>query len=114
MSTEPDSLSGSAVVVFLRDPKEKFWGVLTSLGAAGAVIRGLDLETFEEWIRQEARGDDPALGPLTVFFPMHRIVRVERDESIGPVLSHSDRVLREVGREARELLGLGGLELPRN
>ena len=105
---------GTPVVLFLRDPKEKFWGALASLETAGIMLRGLDLDTFEEWLRQEARGDDPALGPLTFFFPMHRVVRLERDETIGAVLSYSERLYREVGRDVLDVLGLVSSDLPRH
>jgi hypothetical protein len=114
MTGDLDIHEGTPVVVFLREPKEKFWGALSSLGPAGVVLRGLDLETFEEWLRQEARGDDSLIGPLTYFFPMHRIVRLERDETIGPVSSYCDRLIREVGREVREMLGYADQGLPRN
>jgi hypothetical protein len=112
MNPETDFRTGTAVVLFLQDPKEKFWGALASLGPAGVAMRGLDLDCFEEWLHQEARGEEKELGPLTFFFPMHRVVRLERDETVGPVLSYSDRVVKEVGREVREVLGLSGLESP--
>ena len=50
-------------------PKEKVWGLLVSLGAAGVVLRGIDLAAFDDWMRQEARGDEPYLGLSTVFYP---------------------------------------------
>jgi hypothetical protein len=97
--------TGAAVVVFLQNPKEKFWGLLASIGGAGIVLRGLDLDTFEEWLRQEARSEETSVGPLTFFFPLHRVVRIERDESVGPVQSYAERFFREVGRRVEEALG---------
>jgi hypothetical protein len=76
------------------------------LEASGVVVRGLDLQTFDDWMRQEARRADPDLGPCTLFYPMHRIERVERDETMGPVPGYADRFAREVGRTPQQALGL--------
>ena len=97
---------GTPVVLYLQNPKEKVWGLLISLEASGVVVRGLDLQTFDDWMRQEARHADPDLGPCTLFYPMHRIERVERDETIGPVPGYADRFSREVGRSPKQVLGI--------
>ena len=97
---------GDPVVLYLHSPKEKIWGLLLSLSPAGVVLRGIDLNTFDDWMRQEARGDEPYLGLSTVFYPMSRVDRMERDETIGPVVSCADRFTGEVGRTVREVLGI--------
>jgi hypothetical protein len=90
---------GSPVVLYLREPKEKVWGILVSMATAGIVVRGLDLAVFDDWMRQEARQDDDVLiGLTTLFYPMNRIERMERDETVGPLTSYADRFTREVGR----------------
>lgn len=89
---------GAPVVLYLRDPKEKIWGALFSIHAAGIVVRGLDLAIFDEWMRQEARGDDTLVGPTTLFYPIGRLERMERDESVGPVLAYFERFEQQVGR----------------
>jgi len=94
------------VVVYLREPKEKVWGLLLSLNPTGVVVRGLDLAAFDDWMRQEAKGETPLLGLLTLFYPMHRLERLERDESLGPLMSYADRFHGEVGRTVFESLGL--------
>jgi hypothetical protein len=98
--------AGDPVIVYLQVPKEKVWGLLVSLGTAGVVVRCIDLTAFDDWMRQEARGDEPYLGLSTVFYPMNRVERMERDETLGPVLSYADRFAREVGRSVREAVGL--------
>ncbi len=104
---EAMSLSaGDPVIVYLQVPKEKVWGLLVSLGTAGVVVRCIDLAAFDDWMRQEARGDEPYLGLSTVFYPMNRVERMERDETVGPVVSYADRFAREVGRSVREAVGL--------
>jgi hypothetical protein len=101
-----DLAPGAPVVLYLREPKEKVWGILVSLSPAGVVVRGLDLTTFEDWIRQEKRGEEPLLGLVTLFYPMSRLERLEKDEGVGPVESCAERFAREVGRSVSEVLGL--------
>jgi len=97
---------GSTVVIYLQDPKEKVWGVLVSMTPAGVVLRGIDLATFDDWMRQEARGEEELIGLTTIFYPMHRVVRMERDETVGPLTSYADRFAREVGKSVGAVLGL--------
>ena len=107
VSMSPYALAeGSTIVVYLQGPKEKVWGVLVSLTPAGVVLRGIDLATFDDWMRQEARGEEELIGLTTVFYPMHRVVRMERDETVGPLTSYADRFAREVGRSVGAVLGL--------
>ena len=99
-------MAGVPVVLYLQNPKEKIWGLLVSLGPEGVVVRGLDLATFDDWMRQEARGDEPLIGLSTLFYPMGRVERMEQDETVGPVASYADRFAREAGRTIRQALGL--------
>jgi hypothetical protein len=101
-----DLAPGAPVVLYLREPKEKVWGILVSLTPAGVVLRGLDLITFEDWIQQERRGEEPLLGLVTLFYPMSRLERLEKDEGVGVVESCAERFAREVGRTVTEVLGL--------
>jgi hypothetical protein len=99
-------MEGDAVIVYLQAPKEKAWGLLVSLQTAGIVLRAIDLAAFDDWMRQEARGDEPYLGLTTLFYPMNRVERLEKDESLGPISSYSARFEREVGRSVQAVLGL--------
>ncbi|HUG55182.1 MAG TPA: hypothetical protein VMR21_16365 [Vicinamibacteria bacterium] len=101
---------GDAVILYLQAPKEKVWGLLLSLQGAGLVLRGIELRAFEDWMRQLARGDEVTLGLSTVFYPMGRVERMEKDETLGPMSSYSDRFEREVGRTVRAVLGIAGEE----
>ena len=42
----------SIVIVSLHSPKEKIWGRLHSLTPAGVTIQGIDLNAFDDWVRQ--------------------------------------------------------------
>jgi hypothetical protein len=97
---------GAPVVLYLHDPREKVWGLLLSVTASGVLVRGLDLTTFEDWMRQEARGEDPLLGLCTIFYPMGRLERMERDETVGSIPGYVDRFAREVGRTVWQVLGI--------
>lgn len=101
-----DLPAGAPIVLFLREPKEKIWGLLGSLSPAGVSLRGIDLAAFDDWMRQEARGEEPMLGLVTLFYPMHRVERLEKDETVGPVISYADRFAREVGHTVQENLGV--------
>jgi hypothetical protein len=94
------------VIVYLHSPKEKVWGLLISLLPAGIVVRGLDLAAFDDWMRQEARGEEAIIGLNTLFYPMARVERMERDESTGPLLSYAERFVRETGRSVYETFGV--------
>jgi len=102
----PDFDDGRPVVLYLQQPKEKVWGILLSVRTSGVVVRGLDLAAFDEWMRQEARDEERQIGLVTAFYPMQRVERVEVDETVGTVVSYSERFVREVGRTVWQVLGL--------
>jgi hypothetical protein len=95
---------GSLVLVHLVAPKEKYWGVLVSLGPAGLTLRGLELELVEEWARQQRPGVDAELGVTTLFVPLHRVEKVFEDARIGIVASYAERFFEIAGRDVREVL----------
>ncbi len=96
---------GTLVLVYLHSPREKVFGVLVSLEPAGIAVRGIELTAFEDWLRQEARGE-VGLGLVTLFYPLNRVERVERDESVGGLEGIADRFRRETGRSVLEAAGL--------
>lgn len=101
-----DLAEGTPVVLYLQGPKEQIWGILLGLTPAGVMIRGMLLETFEDYMRQEVKGEEDLLGLVTAFYPMYRLERLERDETIGPVMSYADRFARQVGRSIFDVIGL--------
>jgi hypothetical protein len=97
---------GVPVVVYLHSPREKVFGVLLALQPAGVTVRGIDLSAFDDWLRQEARRDEPGLGLVTLFLPMNRVERLERDETVGGLEAFAERFRRETGRSVLEAAGL--------
>lgn len=100
-----DLTPGSPVVLYLHGPKEKIWGLLISISAPGIVVRGIDIAVFDDWMRQEARGDEALIGLVTSFYPIHRLERMELDETVGPILSYADRFSDGAGKSVREAAG---------
>jgi hypothetical protein len=100
-----DIVAGTPIVLYLQNPKEKIWGVLVSLLSSGVVVRGIDLATFDDWMRQEAHGEEPLIGLSTIFYPMSRLERMERDETVGGAIGYCDRFAAAVGRTVHQALG---------
>ena len=92
---------GAAVVVVLHSPREKCWGILDEINAAGVFLRGLDLNAFDDWMRAVVHGE-PFIGLSDVFFPMWRVERLSRDESAGGVLSLAEQFEQRTGRSLQE------------
>lgn len=99
-----DISEGALVILHCGNPREKMWGAVTRLDAVGVVLRGLDLASVEDWLRQERSGAESLLGPTTFFVPMHRVLRIDLDESGHAVESYGDRFAAACGRDVREAL----------
>jgi len=78
------------VVVSLQTPREKIWGELLALHPAGITLRGIDLNSFDNFIRQVLHPEGDRVGLPTMFFPMHRIERISLDEPSGSIPSMAD------------------------
>lgn len=95
--------SGAFVLVVLHSPKEKCWGALDEINLAGVFLRGLDLNSFDDWTHAIAN-DEPFAGLADVFFPMWRIERLTRDERAGEIPSLTEQFEARVGRSPREFI----------
>jgi hypothetical protein len=96
--------AGALVVLHCANPREKHWGLLVRIDGLGVVIRGLELDSVEDWLAQERSGGNGLIVPSTFFVPTHRVVRIDLDES-GPVVSgYGDRFQKECGRDVRRAL----------
>lgn len=96
--------NGSAVVIVLHSPREKTWGILDEITAAGVFLRGLDLNSFDDWLRAVVHSE-PFVGFGDLFFPMWRVERIALDESTPEIPSLSEQVQRRTGRPVSELIG---------
>ena len=96
----------SIVIASLAAPKEKIWGQLIMLSQAGVTIRGIELNAFDDFVRQLARQEENSIELTTVFYPMHRVERIATDQPSGSIPSLSDQFRRQVGVSIKEYLGL--------
>lgn len=103
--THAGIVSGSIVLVSLNSPREKFWGMILDLAPAGVSLRGIDLNSFEDFARLVKAGD--SVTPNAVFFPMHRIERIELDTRNGDIPSLQGRFSAKTGLEFAHILRQG-------
>ena len=95
--------AGDPVLLYLRDPHEKLWGVLRERDASGVTIEGLDLASFDAWMAQEERGET-GINPSLVFVPMTRVERVLLDRGTAELPSLSEGFLARTGRTVQTAL----------
>jgi len=104
--------AGDLVVVVAHSPRERIWGCLLGLDAAGIALRGLDLTPWEEvltLVRTE-QADQVALG--TRFLPMHRIEAMYLDEASSGVPSLADTFRGRTGQDPHAFLAPPPLSTP--
>jgi hypothetical protein len=96
-STHGPFVPGALVIATLCNPREKFWGMILALAPEGLSLSGAELASFED-LAVMVRDGEP-FTPAVVFFPMHRIERVERDLPDGSLPSLSQRFFAKTGLE---------------
>jgi hypothetical protein len=94
----------SIVVVSLHSPKEKVWGELLAINPSGITVRGVDLNSFDHFIRQINEPDGERIGLPTIFFPMNRLERISLDEPSGSIPSMNELFARKIGRSLADYL----------
>jgi hypothetical protein len=94
----------SIVVVSLHSPKERLWGELVDISNAGITVRGIDLGSFDDFVRQVVHPDGDRIGLPTLFFPMLRIERIALDEPRGSIPSMAEMFEKKVGRSVEDYL----------
>jgi len=90
--------SGAMVMVTLGNPRDKFWGAILALTSEGLSLCGIELASFDDLIAVLKEGGPLSLG--VVFFPMHRVERIELDLSDGDVPSLAQRFSERTGMNA--------------
>ncbi len=88
--------SVDSIIVILRDPREKLFGILHEISAAGVYLRGIDLHYFDEWTRAIAKGEQ-YLPMQDYFLPMWRLEKLTRDETSAGLLSLADQFAKRTG-----------------
>jgi hypothetical protein len=93
---------GTMIVVTLSNPREKLWGAILALSAEGLSLRGIELASFEDLVALVKDGEPFSLG--VVFFPMHRVERMELDLPDGNIPSLSQRFTAKTGLDPATML----------
>jgi len=83
------------VVATLSNPREKFWGVILSLTLEGLSLCGIELASFEDLVSIVKQGE--SFSSSVVFFPLHRVERIELDLPDGAIPSLSQRFAAKTG-----------------
>lgn len=96
--------AGQLVVLVLKEPRERIWGRLLGLEAAGIALRGIDVNPWEEVIGFVRRGDADLAALGTRFLPMHRVESLYLDEPSSGVHSLSEDFERRTGRNPLDFL----------
>src|ERR1700675_4949302 len=86
---------GSIVIVTLGNPRDKFWGMVLALVPEGLSMSGIELASFDDFVVMVKDGE--SFSPAVVFFPMHRIERIELDLPDGNLPSLSQRFFAKTG-----------------
>lgn len=87
----------------LHSPREKFFGLLLTLATEGVELRGIPIESLDDLARQIRAGEQA--GPSTLFFPMHRVERMELDATAGELPSLGASFAAKAGRTLEEVFG---------
>lgn len=95
---------GALVIATLGSPREKFWGMILNLASAGLSISGAELASFDD-LAAMVRDGEP-FTPAVVFFPTHRVERIELDLPDGDLPSLSQRFFSKTGLEPSAALAV--------
>ena len=83
------------VILTLSNPREKIWGAVLALMPEGLSLCGVELASFDDLLSMVKEGEP--VSPAVLFFPMHRIERLELDLPDGNLPSLSQRFTNRTG-----------------
>lgn len=95
---------GQLVVLVLREPRERLWGCLLGLEAAGVALRGLDVSPWDQALSLVRHGEAEMVALATRFYPMHRVESLYLDEPSSGVISLGEDFRVRTGVEPLEFL----------
>jgi hypothetical protein len=93
---------GALVIATLANPREKIWGAILNLSPSGLSMRGVDISSFDDFTAQIRDGEPFAAGVM--FFPMHRVERLELDLPEGTLPSLAQRFAQKTGQDPAPIL----------
>ena len=96
--------AGDLVVVVLHSPRERLWGRILGLEAAGIAVRGVDLVPWEEVLTLVRTGEIDQVALSTRFLPMHRVETLYLDEASSGAPSLADTFRHRTGQDPHVFL----------
>ena len=75
----------------------------------GVTLRGINVESFDNFVRQALHEVESPVTMMTAFYPMHRVERIAHDEPYAGVPSLADIFREKVGLRIYEYLNAGKL-----
>ncbi len=94
--------TGEVVLIVLQNPREKVWGTLREINQAGVFVRGIDINSFEDFVISVVH-DEPFYGLSEQFFPMWRIERISKDQEDGDIPSMQSQFEQRTGKLLKEI-----------
>ena len=88
-------------MVYLVSPREKVWGLLIDLGPAGVWVRGMALNSFDDWLRSLTLPDEQRLTPSICFYPLGRVEKILVEDAADGAGSLETQCLARTGRSLR-------------
>ena len=95
---------GDLVVVVLHSPRERVWGRILGLEAAGVAVRGLDLSPWSEVLTLVRTGQADQVALSTRFLPMHRVETLYLDEASSGAPSLAETFHDRTGQDPHAFL----------
>ena len=95
--------SGEPILVVLQNPREKIWGILREINQAGVFLRGIDLNSFEDFVLA-IRDESPFYGYNEQFIPMWRVEKLTLDTPDGDIPSLNEQFEQRTGTKLPNVL----------
>ncbi|HJW43006.1 MAG TPA: hypothetical protein VJ463_01005 [Geothrix sp.] len=96
--------AGDLVVLVLQSPRERIWGRILGLDAAGVALRGVDLRPWEEILTLVRTDQVDQVALSTRFLPMHRVEAMYLDEPSSGTPSLAEAFLERTGQDPHAFL----------
>ena len=83
---------------------------MKEITAAGVALRGIDLASFDDWLRGLGSTEESGIRPSLSFFPLSRVEKILLDEAADGAPSLEGQCLARTGRAVEVLFehALGG------
>ncbi len=91
------------MILYLREPRERVCGMLMSLDAVGLALLGMDLGSFQDWLRAQV-SHSGEIAASRMFYPMARLERILMDEGTLEVPGLDAQCVAATGRTMRQNL----------